>query len=59
MYNSAYHLYQFCGGSGWIAMGPMGGAGGACTSPVGNEADIIYNNAFNVYQYCNGKWVGM
>ena len=58
IYNSAYHLYQFCGGASWIAMGPNG-AGGSCTSPAGNEADIIYNSGFSVMQYCNGKWVGM
>ena len=29
-----------------------------CTSPAGNERDMIYNSASNVMQYCNGTgWV--
>jgi hypothetical protein len=29
-----------------------------CTSPAGNERDIIYNNGFHTYQFCNGtNWM--
>ena len=27
-----------------------------CTSPAGNEADMIYNGASHVYQYCDGTY---
>jgi hypothetical protein len=57
-YNSSSHLYEFCNGTSWVAMGPTG-AGGSCTSPAGNERDIIYNSSNSVMQYCNGTWVGM
>jgi hypothetical protein len=32
MYNNDYHLYQFCDGTNWIAMGPTG-AGGTNYAP--------------------------
>jgi hypothetical protein len=28
IYNTTYHLYQFCNGTNWIAWGPVGGVGG-------------------------------
>jgi hypothetical protein len=32
----------------------------ACTSPAGNEKDIVYNNDFHTYQFCNGtNWKDM
>jgi hypothetical protein len=31
-----------------------------CTSPAGNEADIIFNTASNTIQYCDGaNWRGI
>lgn len=31
---------------------------GTCTSPAGNEADIIYNQNYHSYQFCNGtSWI--
>lgn len=34
-YNSASHLYEFCNGTNWVAMGPTG-AGGSCGGPTTN-----------------------
>lgn len=35
-------------------------AGGSCTTPAGDEGDIIYNSTHHVMQYCNGtNWVPM
>jgi hypothetical protein len=32
----------------------------ACSSPTGNEAEIIYNADYNVMQFCNGtNWISM
>jgi hypothetical protein len=59
LYNSAYHVYQFCNGSNWVAMSTItAGAGGSgCTSPAGSEADKIYNSTSGVLQYCDGaRW---
>ena len=40
----------------WLAAGPVYAA---CTSPAGNERDIIYNGDYNTYQFCNGtRWMG-
>jgi hypothetical protein len=31
---------------------------GSCSSPAGNEADIVYNSASHTYQFCNGtNWL--
>ncbi|WP_435642127.1 DUF1566 domain-containing protein [Micavibrio aeruginosavorus] len=35
-------------------------AGGSCTTPAGDEGDIVYNSTHHVMQYCNGtNWVPM
>ncbi len=58
IYNSAHHMYQFCGGTSWQPMGPIGASGSGCSNPTGSEADIIFNSAYNVMQYCNSStWV--
>ena len=32
--------------------------GGTCSSPAGNEADVVYNSAYHTYQFCNGtNWL--
>jgi hypothetical protein len=60
IYNSAYHIYQYCNGTNWIAVGKQGAGGGGCTSPTGSEADLIYNSASHVYQFCDGAtWEAM
>jgi hypothetical protein len=39
-----------------LAAGPA--YGGTCSSPAGNEADILYNSNYHTYQFCNGtSWV--
>jgi hypothetical protein len=35
MYNNDYHLYQFCDGTNWIAMGPTGAGGNLSNGLVG------------------------
>ncbi len=58
MYNAGtYHVPQFCNGTNWIPMGPVspaGGGGGGCSSPAGNESDMMYNNDKGFMQYCDG-----
>ena len=34
MYNNDYHLYQFCDGTNWIAMGPTSAGGGGSSAPT-------------------------
>jgi hypothetical protein len=39
-----------------VAAGPV--HAGTCTSPTGNEADVIYSKDYHVYQFCNGtSWI--
>ena len=39
-----------------LAAGPA--YGGTCSSPAGNETNIIYNSAYHTYQFCNGtNWI--
>ena len=61
VYNSDSHVYQYCNGASWRAMGRVQGAGGSgCTSPTGNDGDMIYNSDYHVYQYCDGaNWRAM
>jgi Concanavalin A-like lectin/glucanases superfamily len=56
LYNGApNHVLQYCNGTNWRPMGKVPGAGGAgCTSPAGNEGNMIYNSASAVLQYCDG-----
>jgi hypothetical protein len=59
VYNSASHVYQYCNGLQWVAMGPVPGAGGSgCSSPTGSEGSMIFNSASSVEQYCDGtNWI--
>jgi DNA-binding beta-propeller fold protein YncE len=61
IYNSAFHVLQYCNGTAWQAMGPVPGAGGAgCANPSGAEGNIRYNFASHVLQYCDGtNWIAM
>jgi hypothetical protein len=64
MYNGGtYHVPQFCNGTNWIPVGPVspaGGGGGGCTSPSGNEGDMMYNGVSRLTQYCDGAtWRAM
>jgi len=43
-----------CTGSSHLYCFQQDGTAGGCTSPAGNEADMIYNNTSNVLQYCDG-----
>jgi hypothetical protein len=39
-----------------LAAGPA--YGGTCSSPAGNEDDILYNGNYHTYQFCNGtSWI--
>jgi len=33
MYNSGYHVPQYCDGTNWVAMGPQGAGGSGCGAP--------------------------
>ena len=61
VYNTTYHVMQYCDGSNWIEMGRSINNGTAdCVSPAGSPGDIAYNSDYNVMQYCNGAdWVSM
>jgi hypothetical protein len=60
MYNSAYHVPQYCDGANWHAMGHRGVGGAGCSSPAGSEGDIMYNGASHVLQFCDGaQWLAM
>jgi len=61
VYNSASHVYQYCNGLQWVAMGPVPGAGGSgCSSPTGSEGSMIFNSASSVEQYCDGtNWIAL
>ena len=55
IYNTTYHVPQFCDGTNWIAYGAISpSGGGSCSHPAGPEGDVIYNNVFHLLQYCNG-----
>src|SRR5665213_1008374 len=53
LYNSTYHVMQYCSNTGWNAMGATkAGAGGAgCSSPTGVEGQIMYNGSYHVLQW--------
>jgi hypothetical protein len=60
MYNSAFHVLQFCDGKNWSAMGPAGTGGAGCSGPTANEGDLIYNSDYSAMQYCDGAvWRAM
>ena len=66
IYNDTSNVLQYCDGgrstgNGWIALGPIPGAGGAgCTSPTGSEGALIYNADYKTPQYCDGaNWIRM
>ncbi|MCK5556481.1 MAG: DUF1566 domain-containing protein [Alphaproteobacteria bacterium] len=55
IYNSDYHVPQYCDGTIWRAMGRAwtGASGGGCTDPVGVEGKFVYNIDYAVPQYCD------
>ncbi len=62
IYNSDFHVLQFCDNANWRPLGPVPGAGGAgCSSPAGSERDLIYSDSTKgsgVMQYCDGThWI--
>jgi alpha-tubulin suppressor-like RCC1 family protein len=62
LYNTTYHMLQWCDGTSWNAVGqPNAGAGGGgCTGPTGTEGQLMYNTPNNLLQYCDGtNWVGI
>jgi hypothetical protein len=61
IYNSAYHVPQFCNGTNWIPVGKVPGAGGGgCSSPAGNEGVVGFTSTSRVMQYCDGAvWRAM
>lgn len=55
VYNSTYHVLQYCDGAAWHAVGPtLGSTGAGCANPAGVEGDIVFNTTHNKVQYCNG-----
>jgi hypothetical protein len=57
VYNSFFHVPQFCDGTRWIAMGPQGAGGAGCTTPTGSEGNMIYNSGDGRVQFCDGtEW---
>jgi len=63
IYNSDYHVLQFCNGTNWIPMGKpwTGAAGGGCASPAGSEGTILFTSStFRAMQYCDSTtWRAM
>ena len=62
VYNSDYHVPQYCNGTTWRAMGRIwtGASGGGCTDPVGTEGVFVYNADYAVMQYCDSSvWRAM
>ena len=62
IYNSDFHVLQFCDNTSWRPLGPVPGAGGAgCSNPAGGERDLIYSDSTKgsgVMQYCDGlSWI--
>ncbi len=50
------------GGNGQVVITPGGGgggSGGSCTSPTGDEGDLLYSSVSNTLQYCAGLWVSV
>jgi hypothetical protein len=58
IYNSTYHVYQFCNGTNWIAFNAINPAagGGGCSNPTAREQTIIYNFDHHILQYCDGTY---
>ena len=62
VFNSDYHIMQYCDNTNWITMGaskPFSSDTG-CLDPVGVAGDMFYNGAQRLMQYCNGEeWIGV
>jgi hypothetical protein len=56
VYNTDYHVPQYCNGTEWIAFGVVNASGGGagCSGPAGAEGEIIYNSDYDVVQWCDG-----
>lgn len=55
IYNTDYHVMQYCDGKHWQPMGKVPGAGGAgCSNPSGVQGDMIYNKDHSAMTYCDG-----
>ena len=61
VYNSDYHVVQYCDGTNWIETGRALVSGTSdCSNPTRSPGTIIYNSDYSVMQYCNGAvWVSM
>jgi len=61
IYNSDYHVIQYCDGTNWIETGRSLVSGTSdCSNPTRAPGTIIYNSDYSVMQYCNGAvWVSM
>lgn len=62
VFNSDYHVLQWCDGSQWNAAGPIspGGPYSGCSSPLGDAGDLLFNSASKFFQYCDGHtWWGI
>lgn len=61
IYNADDLVMQYCNGTEYVAMGPIGGTGGGgCANPTGAAGDIIFNENYTVIQYCNSEdWVAV
>jgi hypothetical protein len=59
IYNTTYHVLEFCNGTVWTPLGyGTGGGGGGCSNPAGVEGKATYNTTYHTYQFCNGtNWV--
>ena len=60
IYNADQKLFQYCNGTGWIAMNRPGSGTGGCTAPTLGEGIFIYNADYHVLEGCAGNvWRGM
>jgi hypothetical protein len=61
IYNDDDKVMQYCNGTEYVAMGPVGGTGGSgCAGPTGIAGELMYNEDYAVLQYCNAEdWVAV
>jgi hypothetical protein len=60
IYNTDYHVPQYCNGAKWMAFSELDPAAGGsgCTGPAATEGRLLYKGDYHVLQYCDGtNWM--
>lgn len=62
VFNTDYHVLQYCDGKDWQAAGPvrLAGPDTGCADPAGVGGNLVFNTDYRTLQYCDGSnWIAV